>query len=189
MGENGLSALFRAYHPVAKPVARGPPRTPLTQGAACYGLKPSRREKNSRRETVEDRCAPSLHHRRVRCVRTARGRSRGHYPPERCAGRAASGHKLIRRAAGHGRAAGKQGHCDFSPCNFTEKNPWLDLSSQTRSRQKRMAISRSSLCSLGGLRRRHAPPPEAGALHGARHGASGAVPPVGGTASFGVVQV
>ena len=38
--------------------------------------------------------------------------------------------------------------------------------------------------SLGGLRRRHAPPPEAGALHGARHGASGAVPPVGRTASF-----
>ena len=28
------------------------------------------------------------------------------------------------------------------------------------------------------------PPPEAGALHGARHGASGAVPPVGPTASF-----
>ena len=47
-----------------------------------------------------------------------------------------------------------------------------------------MAASRSSLSPLGGLRRQHAPPSEAGALHRARHGASGADPPVGLTASF-----
>ena len=52
------------------------------------------------------------------------------------------------------------------------------------SRQKRMAFSPSSLSLWGGLRRRHAPPPGAGAPHGGRHGTSRPASPVGRTASF-----
>ena len=57
------------------------------------------------------------------------------------------------------RFRGKPGQCDFSPCNFTENNPCLDLSSQTRSRQKRMAFSRSSLSLLGGAQAAARSPP------------------------------
>ena len=70
--------------------------------------------------------------------------------------------------------ADKPDYCDFPPCNFTEKHPSLDLSSQTRSRQKRMAFLRSSLSLLGGAQAAARPPPE-GKL--ARCTGLGMVPP------------
>ena len=78
----------------------------------------------------------------------------------------------------------KPGHCNFSPCDLREKDPWLKVSSQTRRDKKEWRFRDRRCRSLGGLRRRHAPPPGAGAPHGGRHGTTRTDPPVCKTASF-----
>ena len=70
-----------------------------------------------------------------------------------------SRHEQLSRACHLLRRNGSRGTVTFPPLQFHRKKSCLNLSSQTRSRQKRMAVPRSSLSLLGGAQAAARSPP------------------------------